>query len=117
MTATEIPENHEPAPLLGLGSSEVLGITLPEAKGTTMDIDTGDHVKHGPSGQTWVVAYVEGDRLAWCGWPEGEAKLADCTLTKKATPEQRDKLLLEMADCTNDRRGRYARQRLCMETR
>jgi hypothetical protein len=40
-------------------------------------IDTADHVLHGPSGETWVVAYVEGDRLAWCGWPEGEAKLAD----------------------------------------
>ena len=77
-----------------------------------MDIDTADHVLHGPSGENWVVAYVEGDRLAWCGWPEGEAKLADCTLTKKATPEQRDKLLLELADLTNDRRGRYARQRL-----
>ncbi len=77
-----------------------------------MDIDTADHVLHGPSGETWVVAYVDGDRLAWCGWPEGEAKLADCTLLKKATTAQRDKLLLELADCTNDRRGRYARQRL-----
>ena len=37
-----------------------------------MDIDTADHVKHGPSGETWVVAYVEDDRLAWCGWPERE---------------------------------------------
>lgn len=82
-----------------------------------MNIDTADHVLHGPSGETWVVAYVEGDSLAWCGWPEGKAKLTDCTLTKKATPEQRDKLLLEMADCTNDQRGRHARQRLCMETR
>ena len=37
-----------------------------------MTIDTGDTVKHGPTGETWVVAYVQGDRLAWCGWPEGE---------------------------------------------
>ena len=77
-----------------------------------LTIDTADSVLHGPTGETWVVAYVESDRLAWCGWPEGEANLADCTLTEKATPEQRDKLLLEMADRTNDRRGRYARQRL-----
>ena len=77
-----------------------------------MDIDTADHVLHGPSGETWVVAYVEGDRLAWCGWPEGEASLADCTLVKKATPEQREKLLWELADLTDDRRGRKAKQRL-----
>lgn len=77
-----------------------------------VNIDTADHVMHGPSGETWLVAYVQGDRLAWCGWPEGEAALADCTLVKKATPEERNKLLLELADCTNDRRGRYARQRL-----
>jgi hypothetical protein len=29
MSTTEIPENHEPAPLLGLGSSEVLGPNAP----------------------------------------------------------------------------------------
>ena len=77
-----------------------------------MDIDTADHVLHEPSGETWVVAYVEGDRLAWCGWPEGEAALADCTLTKKATAEQRIKLLRDMAACGNDPRTRYAQQRL-----
>jgi len=74
-------------------------------------IDTGDAVKHGPTGETWLVAYVEGDRLAWCGWPEGFADLADCTLTRKATPEQRIKLLREMAadGRTQDRRYRVAR--------
>ena len=80
-----------------------------------LTIDTADSVLHGPTGETWLVAYVEGDRLAWCGWPEGEANLADCTLTKKATPEQREKLLLEMgylSSDTSDRRRRYARQRL-----
>jgi hypothetical protein len=60
-----------------------------------MDIDTGDHVLHAPSGETWVVAYVRGDRLAWCGWPQGEATLTDCVLLKKATAEERIKLLRE----------------------
>lgn len=32
MTATAIPENHEPGPLLGLGSSEVLGPNVPERR-------------------------------------------------------------------------------------
>lgn len=42
----------------------------------------GDIVFHKPTGEEWVVAYVDGDYLAWCGWPEGEAKLADCELVR-----------------------------------
>lgn len=77
------------------------------------DIDTADHVHHAPSGEDWVVAYVVADRLAWCGWPQGQAALADCTLVKKATPAERDKLLQEMADMGgNDMRAAYARGRL-----
>lgn len=30
MNTTELPENHEPAPLLGLGSSDVLGPNVPK---------------------------------------------------------------------------------------
>ena len=73
------------------------------------EIDTGDSVHHTPTGEDWVVAYVRGDRLAWCGWPEGEAALSDCTMVTKATPEWRDKLLREMAENTDGARGRYAR--------
>lgn len=80
-----------------------------------MNIDTGDLVRHMPSGETWVVAYVKGEYLAWCGWPEGEAKLADCELLEKATPEYRDKLLKQMAAMSgDDARKRYAIQRLGM---
>lgn len=76
---------------------------------TEQTIDTGDSVHHAPSGETWVVAYVQGDRLAWCGWPEGEAKLSDCTLIQKAAPEYRQKLLEDMAAMTgSDARKRYA---------
>jgi hypothetical protein len=64
-------------------------------------IDTGDYVKHEPSGEHWVVACVDGEYLHWCGWPEGDAKLADCTLLQKATPEQRLKLLKELAEMMN----------------
>ena len=78
-----------------------------------MTIDTGDTVKHGPTGETWVVAYVQGEWLAWCGWPEGEARLSDCTLVTAATDEYREKLLREIADMpTDDARRRYARHRL-----
>lgn len=80
-------------------------------KGMTMTIDTGDFVRHGPTGEEWVVAYVQGDRLAWCGWPEGEARLADCTLLQKASDEYRAKILNELAESTGAR-ARYARHRL-----
>lgn len=76
-------------------------------------IDTGDSVHHAPSGEDWVVAYVQGDRLAWAGWPEGEAKLEDCTLLEKAKPEYRRQLLESMAAIPgNDARKRYAVWRL-----
>ncbi len=78
-----------------------------------MEIDTGDSVKHGPTGETWLVAYVRGDRLAWVGWPPGEASLEHCQLVEKATPEYRDKLLRDMAAMkSDDARQRYAAARL-----
>jgi hypothetical protein len=77
------------------------------------DIDTGDYVHHARSGEDWVVAYVRGDRVAWCGWPPGEAALADCTLVQKASSADRAKLLLEMANSMNsDIRAAYARAKL-----
>jgi hypothetical protein len=71
-------------------------------------IDTGDEVAHGPSGENWIVAGVDGDRLWWCGWPEGTVKLSDCTLIKKATPEERDELRARLAQLPyNDSRRRF----------
>jgi hypothetical protein len=77
-------------------------------------IDTGDTVKHAPTGETWVVAYVQNGRLAWCGWPEGEADLKDCALVEAATDEYRLRLLNQMAEMRHrdDSRCRYARWRL-----
>lgn len=74
-----------------------------------MRIDTGDTVHHGPTGEDWLVAFVDGDKLSPLGWPETVAKLADCTLLKKATPEdramwQKDLLRLPVSDV----RGRWA---------
>lgn len=75
-------------------------------------IDTADVVKHVPTGEEWLVAYVKGDKLAWCGWPEGEANLSDCELIKVATDDARYDLLQEMAKGSG-RRARYAQTRLC----
>lgn len=76
-----------------------------------MKIDTGDKVHHGPSGENWLVAYVRGDRLAWCGWPEGEAELGHCTLISKATDAEREGLLIAMASGDGSRAS-YAKHRL-----
>ena len=74
-------------------------------------IDTGDTVFHTPSGETWLVALVEGEYLSWCGWPEGRAKLSDCVLVEKASLEEKQDLLNEMASISeNDHRRRYARR-------
>jgi hypothetical protein len=84
-----------------------------QQEGEAMNIDTGDYVLHVPSGEKWVVACVRGEYLSWMGWPEGMAKLADCELIEKATPESKARLLHELADNkTNDHRSRFARHML-----
>lgn len=78
-----------------------------------ISITTTDTVFHRPSRETWLVACVIGDRLMWCGWPEGQAKLSDCLLVTKATHAERLNLLQRMADMNvDDERARYARDHL-----
>lgn len=77
-----------------------------------MAIRCGDHVKHEPTGETWVVAHVDGDRLAWCGWPDGEAKISDCMLVKKCSDEENIQLLREIAMSNTGRRSRMAQATL-----
>lgn len=77
------------------------------------EIKTGDEVRHAPTGETWTVAYVEGDRLAWCGWPPGEARLADCTLLRSCSEDESRELLVRLAEIReDDKRGIYARNML-----
>ncbi len=42
----------------------------------------GDTVKHGPSGETWIVAYADEKEVMPIGWPETIAQRSDCTLIK-----------------------------------
>jgi hypothetical protein len=79
------------------------------------NIETADTVKHRPTGEEWIVAYVEGDRLCACGWPETLAKLSDCTLTEKATESEKQKLIRELASMPGqeyDSRRSWARNYL-----
>lgn len=61
------------------------------------DIDTGDVVLHAPTQEQWTVAFVHGDRLSWCGWPEGTVPVSECSLVERASPETRRSLLLQLA--------------------
>lgn len=74
---------------------------------------TADIVFHRPTGETWLVAYVHGEELCPCGWPESFARVSDCDLVRSATEAKRLKLLYEMAKMTgNDSRGQHARWEL-----
>lgn len=86
--------------------------------GVEPSIDTGDEIHHGPSGESWLVAFVEGGKLCAAGWPCSLVPLGECTLTKKATPEQRQNLLLEMSAMrSDDPRKSYASRRLSKPTK
>ena len=62
-----------------------------KAKYITTGIKPGDRVFHKPSGETWIVAYIDPTRaiLLWCGWPPGWVKLSDCELIESASEEAR----------------------------
>lgn len=76
-------------------------------------MDTADIVLHKPTGERWVVAYVQGERLSWCGWPEGTALVADCELVTPARPDERLELLRRLAAMQGmDSRRTYAINRL-----
>ena len=71
-------------------------------------IRCGDHVHHGPTDETWVVAWADyetGD-LAWCGWPNGTARLADCTLVKAASDAEHLERLQGVLRAGDSRAGR-----------
>jgi hypothetical protein len=57
----------------------------------------GDHVHHGPTGETWVVRRVVEDRLEWLGWPPGQAKLSDCTTLYRCADEEHQETLKQIA--------------------
>lgn len=72
-------------------------------------IRTGDTVVHRPSGEKWTVAYAdyETGRLAACGYPDGEARIADCDLVKACSDHEYMDLIAELA-VSGDRRGERA---------
>lgn len=65
-------------------------------------IDTGDTVYHRPTGETWIVAGVDGAYLWPVGWPPGRANLTDCVPLGKASPEQKARLQADLAKAPAD---------------
>jgi len=64
--------------------------------------DTGDIVHHLPSGEEWLVAFVQNGMMHWCGWPPGNAEEEEFRLVCSATPEMKQRLM-------EDKRTLYAR--------
>jgi hypothetical protein len=58
----------------------------------------GDTVYHRPSKETWEVAYAHAGYLSWFGWPEGQARVEDCDLTKRCTDEEHEKAVAQWLD-------------------
>lgn len=78
-------------------------------------IKTGDTVFHLPSAEMWTVAFAryETNDLAWCGWPEGLARISDCVLMHSCSPDSELELIREIARiATPDMRRDWARREL-----
>lgn len=74
----------------------------------------GDVVKHRPSGETWMISAMDGDRLIPGGWPETIAKVSDCDLLESASDEDHMEVLTRVAksDSRDGIRGSWARHEL-----
>lgn len=90
------------------GGAEVF---QPATEATAAAPRCGDHVLHKPSGETWVVAWCEGDDLAWCGWPNGIARTSDCQIVHRASDAEHRVSVQRVAQCGDSRgprvRGLY----------
>ena len=69
----------------------------------------GDEVFHEPTGETWLVAWADGDEIAWCGWPNGIARVQDCRIVSHATEAQHRRMVLEVSRCDDSRGPKCAR--------
>lgn len=80
----------------------------PLATGSRPFFRAGDVVKHGPTGETWVLANDEEvNRVSPCGWPCCLAEASDCTLVEAATDAKRLETLTRLASCQVDERDGY----------
>jgi hypothetical protein len=55
-------------------------------------------VRHGPSGETWVLAAVDGEHVYPAGWPPSRAEAGDCTLVEAADDAEHVRMVTEAAE-------------------
>jgi len=66
-----------------------------------------DVVKHGPTGEEWVLACdEERGEVMPCGWPMSIAKANDCTLVESATEYERESMLKTWSQKTDPESNR-----------
>ena len=62
----------------------------------------GDQVKHGPTGECWLLAFGDTEdgtgKVSPCGWQETLAEASDCTLLKAATDDEADEMRRKWSD-------------------
>jgi hypothetical protein len=70
-------------------------------------VRAGDVVKHGPTGETWVLAYADHERgeVSACGWPESIARIEDCEVINAASDAKHEEVLCAWA--AKDDRGHH----------
>lgn len=86
--------------------------TMETATKSCARIRCGDTVIHRPTGERWLVAHVDGEYLAWVGWPDGEARLSDCELVASCDDKAHLTLLRELAGSRSGRRASVAARTL-----
>jgi uncharacterized protein YodC (DUF2158 family) len=69
----------------------------------------GDQVRHKPSGESWVVAWAEGDDIAWAGWPNGIARLSDCEVIHRCSDDEHRKEVTGWQKVNDPRAARVMR--------
>lgn len=109
------PNRFETAPailaLLNMDDAALAVLILERAKALGPTLRAGDRVKHGPTGETWVLATDEEDHKVFaCGWPETRAEVSDCTVVTMATDDERRKMLANVATSGGMRGACAARQ-------
>lgn len=66
----------------------------------------GDHVRHKPSGEIWVLAYADYERgeISAAGWPDSIEALANIELARAATDEEHAEAVRGWFNVSGDRR-------------
>lgn len=113
-----VPGIREPELMLAMADRLCMDLDQVVEALAAWTLRAGDAVLHRPSGETWLVASRDGRRDFYaCGWPETRARVLDARVLRRATDEEHEKLLREVADSRDDHgavspRSSCARQNL-----